>query len=111
MSAPDLVARLADEVERLRDESDPLAAALLDEHRDQLRHERDEARADVERLRDDLRIAESVNHQCESVDAAIARVVALAEAWETCGMVDAPPTVQYMGELLRRALDGGDQHE
>ena len=66
---------------------------------------------EVERLRDDLRITESVNHQCESVDAAIARVVALAEAWETSGMVDAPPTVQYMGELLRRALDGGDQHE
>lgn len=32
----------------------------------------------------------------------------LADAWETSGMVDAPPTVQYMGELLRRALKGGE---
>lgn len=70
---------------------------------------------EVERLRDDLRIAESVNHQCESVDAAIARVVALADGLSRAEfrqtIVDGH-TVEFAEgwdaacENIRRALDG-----
>lgn len=83
-AAPGLVARLADEVERLREWQRLHSADVLSVLAEQ---------AEVEEQRDEAL-------------AAVARVRELADAWKSCGMVDAPPTVQYMGGLVRRALDG-----
>ena len=71
-AAPVLVADLVAEVEKLR--ADLADEPYLSDRLRDARRERDELRAEVERLRDDIRVERLIHQQCESVDAAIERV-------------------------------------